>query len=126
MSYSIFIERDNAIEIEEWKSAIAKIDGVKLISGPIQGINPTTKATIEILSSDYDVAVLIKSGGFLGFGRKEEWVRAIFFSNGRAQIKATETIDSPKDPIRLAASNIAKILKAKIRGEADEIYNWNQ
>ena len=124
MSYSIFIERDNAIDIEAWKSAVTEIEDIKLMSEPTEGINPATKEFIKISSSDADVAVLFKRGGFWGFGCKEEWVQAIFFSNGRAQIKATTAIENPTDPVRIAVSRIAKKLNAKIRGEAGEEYKW--
>jgi hypothetical protein len=125
MSYFIYIERDNSpISLEEWKHAVSKIEGVKLHAEPIEAINPSTNQLISISSVEGTVAVLFKSGGFLGFASSEEWVPAIQYQNGRAYIKATEEIENKKNPIRNAVSKIAQALSATIRGEEGEEYIW--
>lgn len=125
MSYSIYIEKENvAITIEEWKQAVSKIEGIRLNSESTEGINPSTNERISISNSEGSVAVLFTSGGFLGFGSTEEWVTAIHYHKDRAYFRATEEIENKSNPVRKAASKLAKALKAKIRSEEGEEYFW--
>jgi hypothetical protein len=125
MGYSIFIEKDNAdITLEDWKDAVSSINGIRLDSESVVGMNPKTNESISISGSEGDVSILFKTGGFLGFRAKEEWRKALYFQNGHAQFNATEDIEDPKNPVHIAASKLAKSLSAKIRGEADEEYIW--
>jgi hypothetical protein len=126
MGYSIFISRQNneEISIEEWKQAVNSIDGVKLDSDPIVGINPNSKAQTSVACNEGDVAVAFKTGGFLGIGAKIQWQKAIYFSHGCGQFNAAEDIEDPKNPVHIAAAKLSKALAENIRGEAGELYHW--
>lgn len=78
MSYCIYIERENnAITLDEWKHAVSKVKGIKIHTGPIEGINSLTKKIISISNPEGSVEVLFKSRGFFGIGSSEEWIPAI-------------------------------------------------
>jgi len=125
LAYLIFIEKENEdISLEDWKTAVSSIDGIKLDSEPVVAVNPTTNETISIAGTEGDVSVLFKMGCFLGFRAKKEWKKTIYFQNGRAQFNATKGIEESNDPVHIAVSKLAKLLSAKIRGESGEEYLW--
>lgn len=126
MGYSIYISREDnkEISIDEWKQAVESIEGIKLDSEPVVGVNPNSQARISVAGSEGDVAVAFKTRGFLGIGAKISWQKAIYFSHGCGHFNATEDIENPKNPVHIAAAKLSKALSANIRGEADEVYNW--
>ncbi len=125
MAYELHIERENQpIGLDEWKGAVAATDGARVNSEDAVATNPTTGKTIRIGGNEGDVEICHKSGGFLGIGAKESWVKVIRFRDGRASFKATADIELPNNPIRKVVASLAEALSARIVGDEGEEYEW--
>jgi hypothetical protein len=125
MAYSHHIERNpQGITLEEWFEVVRKQDGVMLAEGGVEAKNPETGEPISIQGNPGDVAVLFQTKGFLGFGQKSEWHSCIRFVRNKASFKATPDLESPHNPLRVAASRLAAALGAKIVGDEGEVYEW--
>ncbi len=125
MAYALHIEKEmSEISLDEWTSAIETIECARISSEDAKAINPATGEEIVIASNPGDVEVLFTSSGFLGFRKRESWEPCISYSNGKASFKATENIESPKNPVHGVASKAAKLLTARIVGDEGEIYTW--
>lgn len=126
MAYELHIERAGKdISQEEWESAVRYTEGMRFSSGDAVAVNPTTGEEIRILAGpNEDADVLFETRGFLGFGRKKEWIRVFRLSNGRISFKGTPSVESPKDPVHRAAVLLASALGASIVGDEGETYEW--
>ncbi|MCQ8129000.1 hypothetical protein [Methylomonas rivi] len=125
MAYALHIERSpQGLTLDEWIEEVTKQDGVKLVEIGVEAKNPTTGETISIEGRPGDVAVLFPTTGFLGFGRKAEWRTCIRFVRNKASFNATPELESPHNPLRVAASSLAAALGAKIVGDEGEVYEW--
>ena len=124
MGYSIYIERESEISLEEWRDAANRIEGVRIDESPLEMKNPKTGEVIKIEGSEGDIAVRFLEKIMLGFKKNEFWQKAISFSNGRGQLNYHENLENSKDPIRKALSSLASELSATIRGEEGEEYDW--
>jgi hypothetical protein len=126
MTYSLHIERtDSEITLDEWLSAAATIQGIRPRSSDYIAVNPSTGEKINIQRSDGDLEVIRMTkrwGGLLG--KREAWEPAFFFSNGRASFPASPELDNIEEPVRVAATELAKVLRAKIIGDDGEEYIW--
>ncbi|WP_375056685.1 hypothetical protein [Zobellella sp. DQSA1] len=105
-------------------SAIDSIEGARINTEGAKTVNPSTGEQIVFPPKPGDVEVLFTSGGFFGFGKRSGWESCIWFSSGRASFKASDTIESPSNPVHAIASKAAKVLAAKIVGDEGEIYSW--
>ena len=125
MAYAIHIERENnRISLEEWTSAINRIDTARIGSGSATAINPATGESISVSENSGDVEVLFSSGGIFGIGTKKEWRHCLTFHNGRASFNASDDIESPKNQLHIVVVEIAKRLSARIVGDEGEVYSW--
>ena len=122
MAYTLHIERNEPITLSSWKEAVSKTANIKLYEqATINSTNPKTGEIISIKSNPGDVSVLLKTNGFLGFGKKSSWENCIYFSNGRGTFNAVKDIESPKNPLHRAAVALANELSAQILGDEGEI-----
>lgn len=126
MAYALHIERPHSeLKLDEWVAAVKRQNELKLLAEEkVEMQNPKTRETISISTNPGDVAVLFQSKGFLGVGRTKEWRTCIRFFNGKATFFATPDIELPTDPLRVAASKLAKELNAQIVGDEGEVYDW--
>ena len=125
MGYDLHIERPNRdISSDERSSAVSQTHGVRITTNDAVGFNPTTGEEIRVRCAPGDTEVLVKTGGLLGLGQNQNWHRAFRFPHGRATFRATESVESPKDSIHLAAARLASRLGASIVGDEGEIYDW--
>lgn len=125
MAYELHIERaEQAIPLADWQSAVRGLKGVRLTTEGAVAVNPATGEEIRIGSEGADAQVLFESGGFLGLGRKKEWITVFRFSDGRASFKGTLSVESTKDPVHRAAAHLALKLGASIVGDEGETYEW--
>lgn len=124
MGYSIYIERDTEISLEDWRDAVNRIDGIRIDEAPLEMKNPSTGELIKIEGTEGDIAVRFIEKRLFGFKKNEYWQKAISFSHGRGQVNYGEHLDNETDPVRQAISSLANELSAKIRGEEGEQYDW--
>ena len=124
VAYALHINREKPISLSEWKEAVSRTQGVRLEADGVNAINPKTGETISIAGNPGDVAVLFSTKKWLGLGKEEQWQICIRFFEGRATFKATEDIESPKNPVHVAAATLAKELGAQINGDEGETYSW--
>lgn len=125
MAYGLHIKRkEKPITLEEWISSVEMISGARIEESQLSAINPKSGQTITVSGSPGNVAVLYKSGGFLGIGATETWETTIWFSNGRGSFVATDQVEMPSDPTRLVVVRLAQILSAEIVGDEGEVYHW--
>jgi hypothetical protein len=84
MAYAFHIERkESEISIEEWITAVERLDGVRLSEAGLVTTNPKTGEVISIPSNLGDVDVLFHAKGFLGLGARNEWCTCIRFFCGK-------------------------------------------
>ena len=125
MAYTLHIERNPTISLEEWREAISSIEGVKIDNSDFEVVNPKTGEVISMgTSKGGDVAILFESKGFLGFGKNQTWEKCISFENGKGSFNAKGDIESSSNLLHRAAAEIAAKLAAKIIGDEGEEYKW--
>ncbi len=125
MAYELHIEREEQdISLDEWLEALQSVPNVREKVGDTVAVNPRTGEEIRIGPNDGDAEALIVRGGFFGIGRREEWITAFRFFEGKASFKATSDLDSPKSSLRIAAAQLAAALNATIVGDEGEEYDW--
>ena len=125
MAYALHIERQsNELTLEEWISAVGRIENARLATGNSKITNPKTGEVISIESSPGDVDVLFSTKGFLRFCAKSEWSTCIRFSRGKGTFNAPPDIEESNNPVRVTASKLAHLLGAKIIGDEGEVYEW--
>ena len=125
MAYSLHIERPGSeISLDEWLAAASPLDFLRPRETPYTAANPRTGAKIGFPRSSGDLEVALPLSLFARVrGQRREWEPAFFFSRGRASFHPSN-IDSPTDPVRVAAAALARALKATIVGDEGEEYSW--
>ncbi len=124
MAYTLHIERQRPISAQDIRDAVGIIPNLRMNTGDSTGINPDTGEEIRIPIGEGGVSVLFKTGGFLGFGVKESWHHVFYLSQGSIKFNASQDLEDPNNPARIAASELAVALEARIRGDEGEQYNW--
>jgi|GEM_PF-1074229 len=124
MGYNLHIERPDEVGItdSEWESAIESIPTLRLATSDVVGQNPNDGLTITIKKNDLDVELFYESKGFLGFGKKKEWIYTFTFDEGTATFTPPIDIENKEDPVMVAARQLATKLKAKMVGDEGEEY----
>ncbi|MDQ8183921.1 hypothetical protein [Pelagicoccus sp. SDUM812005] len=124
MGYNLHIERPNEVEItdSEWESAIESIPTLRLATSDVIGQNPNDGLSITIKKKDLDVELLYETKGFLGSGKKKEWIYTFSFDGGTATFSPPVDVESKEDPVMIAARQLATKLEAKIVGDEGEEY----
>jgi len=116
MAYALHLERDaNGIGLNEWKEAVAAVEGVRLCSGEHSITNPVTHEVITVPLRDGDAEV--------HFPENNNWRPAFHWFKGRISFKAMPLPAGGHDPIWQAATALALHLDARIRGDGGEIYD---
>ena len=116
MAYCLHIEsEDDEIDIDEWISAVSDTPGARIDTDAATVSNPTTGEEITIAAGSGDVSVLIDS----------EWIKCLFFADGRATFNAVAGIEKPSNAVHVAVSKIAGAIGAKIVGDEGELYEWS-
>lgn len=126
MSYSLHIERSGSeISLEEWLAAAATLKNVRQRKDQFSVENPVYGDIIKVNNSPGDLEI-IWHRRLLDciLGKKVEWRYAFFFNHGRASFFPPDDINSPKDPVRNVATQLARILNANIVGDDGEEYRW--
>jgi hypothetical protein len=120
MGYSFHIERlvgnDRVdISLEEWHEAVAKVEGVRQCIADVSIANPARP--------DQIVRMPVNAGSLdVYLPAKETWVPAINWRGGRGSFRAPDQLDS-SSPVWVAATKLANLLDAKIRGDEGECYD---
>jgi hypothetical protein len=119
MGYSLHIERGSAsnanpITINEWKSAVASVDGTRLKTGDNTISNPSTGEVIRIPGKEGEVEVYLQG--------EDLWIAAITWFEGAATFRAPQVMDGT-DPVWAAARKLATLLGAQICGDEGECYD---
>lgn len=127
-SYTLRIERSDCtrpIAIQEWKAAVKQVPGARLQAAEQITVNPNEPSMrIKIPISDGNVEVYVP--------KEKAWNRLILWSEasrtGNLYVRDPSDDARPgfidaKDPIWIAAANLAKLLHAEIRGQQGEIYD---
>ncbi len=124
MGYTYHIEiPGKIILLEEWMNAVSQIEGVRIDSTDIEGINPITGEVITVQGNPGNVAVDFKKELLFGLIKKSEWVTCIFYEAGHVGFKAVNGVESPDNPLNKAVKKIAEKLNAKIIGDEGELFN---
>lgn len=115
MAYSIYIERDEPISLEQWVQAVSDTQGLKIDPSDIEGRNPFTGEVMVIKGQEGDVSIFDEKSGL--------WCKVITYSEGSISFKAPrDWDDKPAIPLRKAAVLVAKSLGGKVVGEEGEEY----
>ena len=125
MAYTLHIERQRPITPQDVNEAVGLIANLRMNTGDSVLKNPDTDEEILIPVGEGGISVLFKSGGFLGFGVKETWHHVFYLSQGSIKFIAFQGLEDPNNPVRIAASELATALEARIRGDQGEPYNWS-
>ena len=108
MAVEVHISRpDNEISLDEWKSAVAEISGLRLAAGDlIAPAMPGKTVTFENVGGDVEVD--------LG---ADGWTRVFYWRAGEISFRATEgfiTGDADSDIVYQKACALAEALSAEI------------
>lgn len=126
MVYSLHIERaDSSIPLDEWLAAASAINCLRPRETGYTAANPSSGDRIEVCKSIGDLEIVLPQSTLARvLGKSKEWQPAFFFSQGRATVPPPQNIDCATDPIRTAASALARALNARIIGDEGEEYAW--
>ncbi len=124
MAYELLIWKDEGISLDEWEQAVNNCSLTKIDPSDVHGVNPKTGEVITIGGDIGDAAVRFSKSGLLGVGGKVTWRKVFRFKSTYGSFNYSESMESPQNPIRIAAVELAKLLGARILGEGDEEYNW--
>jgi hypothetical protein len=120
MGYNLHIEcwSDSSrvdMTLEEWKSAVARVDGIRLQTSDTTLSNPAKpEQMIRMPLREGSVEVHLSSD--------DSWAPAITWRKGRATFGAPQVMDTT-DPAWAAATTLAGLLGAKICGDEGEFYD---
>lgn len=114
MAYSLYIEKDCPITIDEWLKVVETVSDLRIDDSDTIGINPATGEKIRISNP-------VKKNAALWFPKLEEWIKVFFFLKGRILIKPNDW-DNSDSPLRDKSFELARKLNAKIVGDNGEIY----
>jgi hypothetical protein len=124
MAYEIHLERidnnntsnKNPITLSEWKTAIEKLENVRLASNDNVMTNPISGDVIRIPNSGSNAEV---------FSLTElKWILVYCWNRGRISFKGLPSFfENPNDEIRQTTRLLASILDAKIVGDEGEFYD---
>ena len=118
MAYELHIERcHRKIQLEDWKSAVARVNGVRLCSNEHSATNPKTGEVISFPRSEGDAEICSPTDN--------TWRTSFYWFNGRISFKAMLLPDNVSDPVWQIATALASHLDAIIRGDEGEIYDLN-
>jgi hypothetical protein len=127
MANILLIEREHgvtfqSISFEEWKSAVASVEGVRFQMADAFVTYPDRpEETIAVAYREGSVEVYLP--------QFDLWAPAIIWFDGRAQFKLPPVVDDTDammygaDPIWLAAARLSFMLGAQIRGIDGELYD---
>ena len=117
MAYELHIEkRDGAIRMEDWKSAITEIDGVRLCSSSGHSVtNPESGETISFPFSGGDAEVYSPTD--------KTWQTSFYWSKGKISFRAMLLPGDVSNCVWQAATLLASRLDAIIRGDEGETYD---
>jgi len=100
------------ITIAEWKTAVAKVDGLRLQTAETMFLNPRKpEQPIQIPLREGNVEVYFPEGDF--------WIPAIKWLGGRAKFRAPRVMNGT-DPVWIGARKLADSLGAEICGIGGE------
>ncbi len=113
MTYTVRIERDSRITLEEWERAVVSRPGVRLQQGGSSVTNPVTQEVITIGAARGDAEVSLDG----------QWVSCFRWrQSGRVAFEARSGFDHPGSPLRGIVRELANELNARVVGEGDEEY----
>jgi hypothetical protein len=112
MAYGLHIERESAIELAEWQSAVNKSDDVRLEKGENSATNPATGESIVVPALLGTAAVHVNG----------QWFKVFRWHKGKVTFNAPASTSS-KDPVMAAALALASALSAVICGDEGEVYD---
>ena len=99
----------------EWQSVVEQTSGVRLAKGDLEIVNPKTGDIISVGNPGGDAEVY--------FTGSQAWHHVFtWHRSGKVSFKGLPSFSDPEDPVRIAATALAKLLKAQIRGESSEVY----
>ncbi len=120
MGYNLHIERWSdysrvEITLDEWKSAVVRVIGIRLQTSDTTLANPAIpEQMIRMPLREGSVEVHLVSD--------DSWTPAITWRKGRATFGAPQVMDAT-DPVWAAATTLARLLGAKICGDEGEFYD---
>jgi hypothetical protein len=117
MSFELRIERSGGIQMEEWKTALSLIPGVRLDSNDTHATNPTTGELVTVPGHDGDAAVLVD----------RKWIKVFRYDNYAIRFRlGPALLDKAKIlPVLQAAFAAARLLDATILDEdGNELRSW--
>jgi hypothetical protein len=119
MGYTVRIVRAQEsapILLDEWKQAVSSIEGIRLTSVDAHTIrNPRTGQTINIPVQEGDAEVY--------FPDDREWHPVFRWLRNAAQFNGGSEFGDVSHPVWRAATAIANLLNARIRGDEGDYYD---
>ena len=116
MSYSLYIEREHPIELDEWIEAVGSTPLIRIITTDDgAAVNPKTKEKIKISMGDGGAEVFDEEA--------DQWFHAITWHGNKASFASRGVsfgLSGHYDPIWESIKLLARKLNASIVGEEGE------
>lgn len=120
MGYDYYIVRETGrITLPEWinavESVIKSVEGVKIDSSDMVGMNPITKEEIRMPGRKGSVS--------FWFEEYNNWVKCILFNNNSGSARFGYTMDSeiPDNKVNLIVNKLIDVLNAKIISSKSDV-----
>jgi len=116
MAYELHIgKRQAEMRLDDWKSAVERLEGVRLVSQEHSITNPATDEVITLPYRDGDTEVFCTLDGI----RRP----AFTWYNGNASFRANFSPGDLSNPVWRAAVALARTLEAAVWGDNGELYD---
>lgn len=112
MAYELHIERDRAIEIEEWAKVVSSVTELRLTEQEAAVVNPISGEQIVMESRADDVSVEVDG----------QWTPIFRLAGGAVHFRAPHCTDA-SDPVMRSALLLASKLNAVVRGDDGDEYD---
>jgi hypothetical protein len=114
MAYDLHLEREPAITLSEWESAVSRVGDVRLGSGGSTIVNPKSGDVIAVGGVEGDAEVNA-GGGWHSFFRWQP--------SGSISFPYTEDLNAADSSVRRIVADLASILDAQVVGDEGESYD---
>ena len=111
--YTLHIERENPISLEEWKQVVGEYDFIRISNEDVIGVNPATKEEIRIPMPEGSAEVY--------FPDQQEW-HPMFTFGATIYFNAPKNWEQKNTYIRRLVFKLANKLSAKVVGDEGEEY----
>ena len=123
MGYSLYLERDPPIALEEWLRVVDAHPGLAQVDEPARATNPETGDEIVLGTQPGDAMAVATQTTWFGFGRSQIELGRLTWLSGRVLLPTFDPTD-PDSPAASLFGGVATEIGARVVGDEGEVYDF--